>query len=89
MYHYNKKNIKMINYNYIARRIIEEHNPNWSQIPDHLHRMLIIGASGSVKTNDLINQIKQQDDHNYGVVGKIYLYVKDPNEANINILSKM
>ena len=42
-----------------------------------------------MKTNDLINQIKQQDDHNYSVIGKIYLYVKDPNEANINILSKM
>ena len=79
----------MINCNYIAKEIIEGHNPNRSQIPDHLHRMLIIAVSGSVKTYALINQIEQQDDHNSVVIDKIYLYVKDPNEANINILSKM
>ena len=33
---------------------INEHNPNWSQIPDHPYRILIIGGSGSRKTNSLL-----------------------------------
>ena len=31
------------------------HNPNWSYIPDHHYRNLIIGGSGSRKTNVLLN----------------------------------
>ena len=27
------------------------HNANWPYIPDHLYRILIIGSSGSGKTN--------------------------------------
>ena len=27
------------------------HNPNWSYIPDHPYKILIIGGSGSGKTN--------------------------------------
>ena len=34
------------------------HNPNWSYIPDHLYRILIIDRSGSGKTNVLLNLIK-------------------------------
>ena len=34
-----------------------EHNKNWPCIPDHPYRILIIGASGSGKTNVLINLI--------------------------------
>ena len=29
-----------------------EHNENWPNIPDHPYRILIIGGSGSGKTND-------------------------------------
>ena len=36
---------------------IKKHNPNWSQIPDHLYRILIIGGSGSGKTNSVFNLI--------------------------------
>ena len=28
-----------------------EHNRNWPHIPDHAYRILIIGGSGSGKTN--------------------------------------
>ena len=35
-------------------------NPNWSYIPDHPYRVLIIGGSGSEKTNVLFNLIKHQ-----------------------------
>ena len=33
---------------------------NWPNIPDHPYRMLIIGSSGSVKTNVLLTLIKYQ-----------------------------
>ena len=36
------------------------HNRNWSYILDHLHRILIIGGSGSSKTNVLLNLINHQ-----------------------------
>ena len=34
------------------------HNPNFPYIPDHPDRILIIGGSGSGKTNVLLNLIK-------------------------------
>ena len=37
-----------------------DHNPNWLYIPDHPYRILIIGGSGSGKTNALLNLIKHQ-----------------------------
>ena len=40
--------------------------------------MLIIGGSGSGKTNVLLNLIKEQDSGN--LIDKIYLYAKDLNE---------
>ena len=51
-------------------------NPNFSYIPDHCYRILIIGGSGSGKTNVLVNLIK----HQWPDVDKIYLYVYDPCE---------
>ena len=38
--------------------------------------MLIIGGSGSGKTNLLLNLVENQQD-----IDKIYLYVKDQNES--------
>ena len=34
---------------------IKKHNPNWPQISNHQHRILIIGDSGTGKTNPLFN----------------------------------
>ena len=48
------------------------HNSNWPYIPDHPYRILIIGGSGSGKTNVFLNLIKNQPD-----IDKIYLYFKD------------
>ena len=50
-------------------------NKNWPYIPDHPYRILIIGGSGSGKTNLLLNLIEKQPD-----IDKIYLYTKDPYE---------
>ena len=41
--------------------------------------MLILGSSGSGKTNALLNLIKEQDSDN--LIDKIYLYAKDFNES--------
>ena len=52
----------------------KSHNPNWPDTSDHIYRILIIGVSGSGKTNMLLNLlIHQQPD-----IDKIYLFVKDP-----------
>ena len=51
------------------------------QIFDHPEKILIVGRSGAGKTNVLLNLIKQQRDDDYNVIDKIYLYIKDPNEA--------
>ena len=52
---------------------MNKRNLNWLLIPDHPHRILIIGGSGSGKANALFNLIKQHDDDNYSIIDKIYL----------------
>ena len=47
----------MFNFDYITKENIKEHNPNWPQIPEHPYRILIVGASGSGKTNALLDLI--------------------------------
>ena len=70
----------MINFDDYTNENTIEHSPKWPYIPDHPYRILIIGSSGSGKTNELLNLINNQLD-----VDKIYLYAKDPYEKNINI----
>ena len=65
----------MINLDSITNENNKEHNEKWPYIPDHPYRILIIGGSGSGKTNALLNLIKEQDD-----IDKIYLYAKDLSE---------
>ena len=68
----------MINFDDYTNENIIEHNSKWPYIPDHPYRILIIGGSGSRKTNALLNLINNQPD-----IDKIYLYAKDPNEKKI------
>ena len=58
-----------------------EHNSKWPHIPDHPYRVLIIGGSGSGKTDELLNLINNQPD-----IDKIYLYAKDPYESKYQYL---
>ena len=55
----------------------KNHNPDWPNILDHLYRILIIGGSGSAKTNVLLDLIKHQPPD----IDKIHLNVKDPVES--------
>ena len=49
----------MINLDDIANENNKEHNEKWSYIPDHSYRILVIGGSGSGKTNTLLYLIKE------------------------------
>ena len=53
------------------------HDTNWPYIPDHPYRILVIGHSGSGKTNVLLKLIKYLRPD----IDKIYLYNKDPSES--------
>ena len=74
----------MINLDNYVNENKTEHNKNWPFIPDHPYRILIIGGSGSGKTNLLLNLIENQPD-----IDKIYLYAKDLYEAKYQYLIKI
>ena len=71
----------MINFDNYTNENKTEHNLKWPYIPDHPYRILTVGGSGSGKTNPLLNLINNQPD-----IDKIYLYAKDPYEANYQYL---
>ena len=71
----------MINFDEYTNENIIEHNLKWPYIPDHPYRILIIGGSGSGKTNALLNLINNQPD-----IDKTYLYAKDPYEKKYQYL---
>ena len=71
----------MINFDEYTNENTIKHNPNWPYIPDHPYRILIIGGSGTGKTNALLNLIQNQP-----YIDKIYLYAKDPYEAKYQFL---
>ena len=79
----NKTIQKMTNFDVVKKENIKEYNPNRPQIPDHPYRILIIGGSGSGKTNSLFNLINHQLD-----IDKIYLYTNVPSEAKYQFLIK-
>ena len=49
----------MINFDDYANENKIKHNSKWPYIPDHPYRILIIGGSGSGKTNALLNLINK------------------------------
>ena len=73
----------MINLDSITNENNKKHNEKWPYIPDHPYRILIIGGSGSGKTNALINLINEQND-----IDKIYLYPRDLSEPKYENLIK-
>ena len=71
----------MINFDGYTNENKTEHNLKWQYIPDHPYRILIVGGSGSGKTNALLNLINNQPD-----IDEIYLYAKDPYEPKYQYL---
>ena len=58
-----------------------EHNSKWLYTFDYSYRVLIVGGSGSGKTNALLNLISNHTD-----IDNTYLYAKDPYEAKYQYL---
>ena len=50
----------MFNFDYITKKDIKEHNPNWPEMPDHPYRMLSFGGSETGKTNALLSLINHE-----------------------------
>ena len=75
----------MFNLDAITNENNKDHNKKWPCIPDYPYRILIIGSSGSGKTNALLNLIKQDNDN---LIDKIYLYAKDLSEPRYQFLIK-
>ena len=73
----------MINLDNIINENNKNHNKKWPYIPDHPYRILIIGGSGSGKTNALLNLINEQRD-----IDNIYLYAKDLGKSKYKYLIK-
>ena len=71
----------MFNFDYITKEDMREHNPNWPELPDHQYQILIIGGSGSGKTNALLNLINNEPD-----INNFFLYSRDPYEAKYHLL---
>ena len=71
----------MINFDDYVNENKTKYNKNWSHIPDKPYRILIIGGSGSGKTNVLLNLIENQPD-----IDKIYVYAKGPYKAKYQYL---
>ena len=57
----------------------KEHNPKWPEIPDHPYQILIIGDSGSRKTNALLNLINNKPENDK-------VPYEDPYEAKYQLL---
>ena len=70
----------MINFDDYANENKTEHNLKWPYIPDHPYRILIIGGSGSGKTNELLNLINNQSD-----IDNICLSIRD-RKLNISLV---
>ena len=71
----------MINFDECTNENKTEHNSKWPYIPDHPYSILVVGGSGSEKTNASLNLINNQPE-----IDKIYLYAKDLYEAKYQYL---
>ena len=71
----------MFYFDCITKDNVKEHNPNFLEISGCPYRILIVGGSGSGKTNAFFNLINNEAD-----IDKIYLYPKDPYKVKYQLL---
>ena len=76
----------MFNLDVFTNKNNEKHNLTWLYIPDHPHRLVIIGCSGLRKTNAFFNLIKEQDSDS--LIDKFYLHAKDVNKPKYQFIIK-
>ena len=74
----------MINFDDYVDENKTKHNKNWLHTPDYPYRILVIGGSGSGRTNALLNLIDNQPG-----IDKIYLYVKALYDAKYQYLTNI
>ena len=74
---------KIINLDSINNENNKKCNEKWPYIPDHPYRILIIGGSGSEKTNTLLNLINKLND-----IDKVYLCARDLKKPKYKTLIK-
>ena len=73
----------------------KKQNKKWPLIPDHPYRILIIGGSGSRKTNAMLNSINEQDDVDKKIVCKrfkgnqVWFSIKKSKNAEIKHLNDL
>ena len=73
----------MLNLGSITNENNKQRKEKWLYIPDHPYRILIIGGSGSAKSNALLNLINEQNG-----IDKMYLYARDLSEPKYEYLIK-
>ena len=67
----------------MLQKNIKWHNPNWPQIiHTDSYRILIIGGSGSEKTNSLFNLISQQPDIDNVSYFTLLFFIKYSNDMD-------
>ena len=72
----------MFNFDYITKEDKKEHNSNRPQFPNHPQKILIVGGSGSGKTNAQLNPINYGPDND-----KTYLFAKGPYKAKYQLIT--
>ena len=72
---------KIIHFDNVTKKKMKKHTLNWPQIHDYPNRIVLIGASGSGKTNSLFNEICQQQN-----IDKIDFYAKNSFEVKYQFL---
>ena len=74
----------MINFDGITNEKNKERNEKGPYIADHPYRIMIIGGTGSGKTNALLNLVNEENN-----IDKIFLYAKGLSEPKYEFLIKM